>query len=393
MHGTCRAAGLRRPTALDPVPSCDMSSTTARLLLGLVIAAVGVVLVGDLALIGVLPVVAIAAIVAVQHTIGRDSGAAPEVQSQVRQHLLLGAPDAAADLLIPMLNARSISRRRYAAEMLALAAQAGAADPAVLDALPRLVSLAPTYRIGRALIAHGRLEDAADVLQDARDGHDPVAWAEYVGALAALDRYEALDEAITSAPKTPPVEAVVLAARKMQPAGVERLRGAIAARTGQESVPVMILAAKTPDSEPVLTAFVDVARHTADPDKAAWVAWAGAVLGSPVALEHLEQIIGRAASGHTAVGTMLAALHVERPDIALRIAPTALRTARPDVRVALHLATAQAHVAMGQPHEAILQLTLVPPGTALAAAITPPLAPEVQRAETWSAFAERLTVS
>lgn len=367
-----------------------MSPTAVRLALGFAIVVVGVVLLGDLALVGIVPIVAIAAIVAVQHTVGRDPDAMPEVRGQVRHHLLSGTPRAATELLVPMLNARSASRRRYAAEMLALAAQVGAADPALLDALPRLVSLAPTYRIGRALITHDRLEEAAEVLSEARDGHDPVAWAEYLGVLAALGRYSQLHDAVMAGPKPPPVEAVVLAARRMQPDGIDQLRSALADQTGQDSVPVMILAAGSRDAEPVLTGFVGADRHTDDPDMGAWVAWAGAVLDSPVALEHLEEIIGRSASGRTAVGTMLAALYVERPDIALRIAPTAIRTARPDVRVALHLANAQACVAVGQPDQAILQLTLVPPEVALAAAITAPLAPAVREAETWSAFAERL---
>ncbi len=390
MHGMCRAAEFRRPTAFDPVLSCVMSSTTARLLLGFVIVAVGVILVGDLALVGILPVVAIAAIVAVQHTVGRDPDAAPEVRSQVRRHLLSGAPDAAAELLIPMLNARSAGRRRYAAEMLSLAAQAGAADPALLDALPRLVSLAPTYRIGRALVANGRFDTAASVLDEANDGHDPVAWAEYVGVLAALGRFDDLHETVVSGPNSPPLEAVLLAARRLEPEGVLRLRTALAERTGADAVTVMVLSAASPDAETSLTDFIAASRHTADPDLAAWVAWAGAVLGSPVALAHLEEVIGRSASGRTAVGAMLAALHVGRPDIALQIGPTALRTARLDVRVALHLAHAQALIAVGLADEAIGQLTFVPPETALAAAITPPLAPAIREAESWPALVDHL---
>ena len=366
-----------------------MSSTAVRLAVGFGVVVLGVVLLGDLALVGVLPVVAVAAVVAFQHAAGSGSDVTAELRSRVRRHLLERQPDAAADLVVPMLNERSPSRRRWGAGMLALAAQTGAADPAVVDALPRLVDLAPTYRIGRALVAHGRLEAAADVLSNASDGHDPVAWADYVGVLAALGRYDDLHAAVLSGPKSPPMEAVLLAARRMDFEAQERLRAALAARAGTVAA-VLVLAASGRDAEETLTAFIAEHRHTDDADLAAWVAWAGAVLGSPVALAHLEEVIGRSASGRTAVAAMLAALHVGRPDIALQIGPTALRAARPDVRVALHLAHAQALVSTGHADEAVAQLTFVPPETALAAAITLPLSPSIREAESWPAFAERL---
>jgi hypothetical protein len=369
-----------------------MPSTAVRLALGFAIVVTGVVLLGDLALVGVLPVIAIVAVVAFQHAAQSGSDVNEELRSEVRRHLVDGRPDAAAELVVPLLNERSPGRRRWGAGMLALAAQTGASDPAVIDALPRLVDLAPTYRIGRALVAHGRLEAAAEVLGEAGDGHDPVAWAEYLGVLAALERFDALHAAVQSGSTSPPMEAVLLAARRMEPGAQGRLRAALAERGGGAAAAVLVLAAVGPDAEETLTGFIADNRHTADPDLAAWVAWAGAVLGSPVALAHLEEVIGRSASGRTAVAAMLAALHVGRPDVALQIGPTALRAARPEVRVALHLAHAQALVTAGYAEEAVAQLTFVPMETALSAAITPPLSPSIREAESWPALAERLIV-
>lgn len=368
-----------------------MSSTAVRLVVGFAVVIVGVVLLGDLALVGVLPVIAVAAVVALQHAAARGSDPDDDLRARVRRHLLDEKPDFAAELVIPVLTDRSSSRRGWAATMLALAAQTGAADTAVVDALPRLVGLAPTYRIGRALVAHGRLEAAVDVLGEASDGRDPVAWADYLGVLAALERFDELHDAVLAGPASPPIEAVLLAARTMEPAALGRLRTALAERAGPGSVAAMVVAATATDREETLGAFIAQHRHTDDPDLTAWVAWAGAVLGSPVALTHLEEVIGRSASGRTAVAAMLAALHVGRPDIALQIGPTALRAARPDVRVALHLAHAQALVTTGHADEAVTQLAFVPQDTALAAAITPPLAPAIRRAETWPALADRLT--
>lgn len=351
---------------------------------------VGVVLVGDVALLGALPIVAIVAFIAVRSAAGLGGRGPADVRGEVRGHLLSGRPDDAAALLAPLLSARSASTRRDAATMLSLAAQAGASDPAVLDALPRLTELAPTYRIGRALIAHGRFEEAVGVLYDARDGHDPVAWAELVGALAALGRHEELAEVFGRAARTPPIEAIALAARRLDRPGLDVLRSVVAARAGADAVAAVVLDAGTSEAHESLTTFLAANQRTENVERAAWVAWAGAVLGSPVAIGHLERLVGRSVPGPTAVAIVLASLHAGRPDICLQIAATALQMAPPATTVALHLAQAQALVEVERPDEALGQLAMVPPDVALAAAITPPLWPAVREAESWEQFASHL---
>lgn len=368
-----------------------MSPNAARWVLGGAVAVFGVVLVGDLALIGLLPIVAIAAIVSLQYAANRGAdGPAGHVRDQVRRQLLMGTPNSAAELVIPMLNSRSPGTRRFGAEMLAVAAQAGADEPAVLDVLPRLTDLAPTYRIGRALVARGRAAEAVAVLEDAADGHDPVGWAEYVGALAGLGRYDEVRSVIAATPTIPPIEAAIHAVRHLAPADVAVIREALAERLGSDAPAVMVLDVKLGQVSESLPAFVAAHQTTNDGNLAAWVAWAGSVLGSPVALEHLDRIVGQAASARTSVAVMLASVHLDHPAIALRIAPSAIRSARIDARVALQLTNAQALAAVGRIDDAVQALYLVPSEMSLVAAITPPLAPAIQESEGYTALVDHI---
>jgi hypothetical protein len=363
-----------------------MSSRTATWVGVGALAVLGVVLIGDVVLLGLIPFAILAVVITLVFAGDRPAKGGPaHVRSQVRRQLLMGDdPNVAAAMVAPMLTSRSAGTRSYAAEMLAIAVQAGADEPQYLDALPRLADLAPTYRIGRALAARGHAEQAADVLSSGADGHDPVAWAEYLGTLALLGRFDDVRSLIATTPSAPSIESVIHSVRDLSDATATTVvRDALAQKYGDDEPAVMVLDVKLGRTAAALPAFIAAHQETTDGDMAAWVAWAGTVLGSPVALEHLDRLVGQAASGRTSVSLMLTSVQVDRPDIALRIAPSAIRSARIDVRTALHLTNAHALVATGNIDEAVDSLYLVPSDIALVAAITTPLAPSIQSADAY----------
>ncbi len=173
-------------------------------------------------------------------------------------------------------------------------------------------------------------------------------------------------------------------------ATIQIVRDSFAERLGEDMPAVMLLDVKLGEADEALPAFVAAHQTTADAELAAWVAWAGAVLGSAVALEHLDRIVGQAASGRTSVAIMLASVQLDHADVGLRIASSALNRARMDVRSALHLAHAQALAAAGRIEEAVAALYSVPADTALVATITPPLAPDIQQATGYPPLVEHI---
>ena len=352
-------------------------------------AALVALLIGDLALLGWVPILVVALVIGVTYAArGRQSDI--DVVD-ARRMLLRGDADQAALLVVPLLAVRSSERRQTAAQLIVAAADAGATDPAIIDLLPRLSELAEPHRLARAMTRHGMALEAIEMLRPHVENHDAVAWTQLVAALGDARLHEQLTDAINTAGEHPTPAAILTAVRRLDDLDVlETILVALVERLGEYDPAVACLSIKTGRTDETLHDFVTYHGQSGSNESIFWTAWGGAVLGTPGAIEQLGQTIGRGAPAEVVVPALQMLPEIGQPEVLLAVASSALATIRGPWRPSLHFALAHALFAVGHIDDAAGQLFDVPRDVALSAVTTPPLAPAIRQSIRFDALVDHL---
>lgn len=341
---------------------------------------VGTVLLGNAALLLAVPVILVTAVVGTIYGLQTQGIETP--MTTARTQLLRGDVDAAAGSASALLTARSTTTRRRAADLVALAADAGSDDPRILELLPRLDGLGTVHHLGRALTTQGMIDEAVTILMPASRS-DAVVWAQLVATLAAGGRFAEMTDAIRGVSGAPTLAAILTTSRRISDvATLDALRAAYAGRLGDTHPGVVGLDMRLGRGESAV-ARLAAANAGGDNHSLFWTAWAEAVSEVPGAIEQLVETIGRWRDALEIVPALQMLAETGHPRVVIGAGPVALATVRPGWRPGLHFALARAHLELGGIEQAIEHLVGMPPDLALAVATTPPFAPGIRQGRSY----------